>query len=61
MEDAGRHAGFIWSAYGVTAVAILALIGRAVLDGLRQRRALAELERAADPRQAGFSRGVDAG
>ena len=44
MEEAGRHAAFIWSAYGVTTVIALALVIRAVLDHRAQRRALARLE-----------------
>lgn len=45
--EAGRHAAFIWSAYGATAIAVAFLIGRAVLDHRAQQRALAELERRA--------------
>lgn len=44
MDEAGRHAVFVWSAYGVTALVVAALIVRAVLDGVAQRRALARLE-----------------
>lgn len=44
MEEAGRHAVFVWSAYGVTALVVAALIVRAMLDGAAQRRALARLE-----------------
>jgi heme exporter protein D len=44
MIDAGPHAAFIWSAYGVTAAVAAALVGRAVLDSRAQKRALARLE-----------------
>ena len=44
MDEAGRHAAFIWSAYGVTTVIALALVIRAVLDHRAQRRALNRLE-----------------
>jgi heme exporter protein D len=46
MEEAGRHAVFIWSAYGVTTLIGLALVIRAVVDHRAQRRALARLEAA---------------
>ena len=46
MEDAGRHAVFIWSAYGVTTLVALALVVRAIVDHRAQRRALARLEAA---------------
>ena len=46
MEEAGRHAVFIWSAYGATTVIALALVIRAILDHRAQRRALARLEAA---------------
>jgi heme exporter protein D len=46
MEEAGRHAVFIWSAYGATTLVVLALVIRAVLDHRAQRRALARLEAA---------------
>jgi heme exporter protein D len=42
--EAGRHAGFIWSAYGLAALIVLGLVVRAVLDHRAQRRALARLE-----------------
>ncbi len=44
MEEAGRHAGFIWSAYGLAALIVFGLILRAVLDHRAQQRALARLE-----------------
>ncbi|NNM73565.1 heme exporter protein CcmD [Enterovirga sp. DB1703] len=46
MEEAGRHAVFIWSAYGATTLIALGLVIRAVLDHRAQRRALARLEAA---------------
>ncbi len=46
MEDAGRHAVFIWSAYGAATLVVLGLVIRAVLDHRAQRRALARLEAA---------------
>jgi heme exporter protein D len=42
--DLGPHAFFIVAAYGMTAVIVGALIGRAVLDHRAQLRALAEME-----------------
>lgn len=50
--EAGRHAVFIWSAYGVTGLVVLALVIRAVLDHRGQARALARLERKAAPEGA---------
>jgi heme exporter protein D len=44
MGEAGRHAVFIWSAYGVTTLIALALVIRAIVDHRAQRRALARLE-----------------
>ena len=46
MEEAGRHAVFIWSAYGVTTLIALALVLRAIVDHRAQRRALERLEAA---------------
>jgi heme exporter protein D len=58
MEEAGRHAVFIWSAYGVTTLIALALVIRAVVDHRAQRRALARLEAAgAAPPGRDMSRG----
>lgn len=42
--DLGPHASFIWTAYGLSAAVVSALVLRAVLDERRQRRALARLE-----------------
>jgi heme exporter protein CcmD len=44
MEDAGRHAAFIWAAYGAAALIVLGLILRAILAHRAQERALARLE-----------------
>lgn len=38
------HAGFIWAAYGATALAVAGLVIRAVLDHRAQVRALSRLE-----------------
>jgi heme exporter protein D len=45
MPDLGPHAVFIWAAYGVTLVAVAALVTAIVSDDRRQRRLIAELER----------------
>jgi heme exporter protein D len=45
MPDLGPHAAFIWAAYGVTALAMAALVLLIVQDDRRQRWLLAELER----------------
>ena len=42
--DMGPHATFIWTAYGLSATIVSALVLRAILDERRQRRALAKLE-----------------
>lgn len=42
------YATFIWSAYGFTALAVAALIGRAVLDHRAQAAALARFAREED-------------
>lgn len=42
----GPYALYVWSAYAATALAVAALIGRAILDRRAQARALARLERA---------------
>ncbi len=41
----GPFAGFIWAAYGVTALVIAGLIAWLIFDGRRQARALAALEK----------------
>ncbi len=43
MTLSGPHALYVWSAYGATALAIGALVIRAVLDHRAQARALARL------------------
>ena len=45
MPDLGPHASFIVAAYGVTLIAVTALVLTIVADDRRQRRLLAELER----------------
>jgi len=44
MPDLGPHAVFIWAAYGVTFLAVAALVLVIVEDDRRQRRLLVELE-----------------
>jgi len=44
MPDLGPHAAFIWAAYGITFVAVAALVLAIVSDDRRQRRLLADLE-----------------
>ncbi|MGZ3410431.1 MAG: heme exporter protein CcmD [Xanthobacteraceae bacterium] len=44
----GTHAGFIIAAYAVALAVVVALIGWIIADYRTQRRALAELEIAAD-------------
>jgi heme exporter protein D len=45
MLDLGPHASFIIAAYGVTFVAVAALVLATLEDDRKQRRKLAELER----------------
>jgi heme exporter protein D len=45
MPDLGPHAGFILAAYGVTLVAVTALVLAIVADDRHQRHLLAELEK----------------
>ena len=40
----GPHAAFIWSSYAVVALGLGALLAWLILDGRRQRAALADLE-----------------
>lgn len=42
--DLGPHAAFIWTAYGITALVVAALVARAILQEREQRRILARLE-----------------
>jgi heme exporter protein D len=66
--DLGPHAFFIVAAYAVTALVIVGLILRAVLDHRMQMRAIAELERrgvrrrsiGAEPPFRSSQNGVDA-
>ena len=48
--ETGRHAAFIWSAYGVTALVAALMVLRAVLDHRAQLRALARLRRTGEDR-----------
>ena len=43
--DLGPHAIFIWSAYAVCVIVLLAIVAWLLADGRRHRRALADLER----------------
>jgi heme exporter protein D len=43
IVDLGPHAAFIWSAYGVTVLALAGLIAWLVADGRAQERRLAGL------------------
>jgi len=45
MLDLGPHASFTLAAYGVTLIAVAALVLATVGDDLKQRHLLAELER----------------
>jgi len=45
MLDLGKHAVFIWASYGVVACALAGLVLWVWLDGNRQKRDLADLER----------------
>ena len=45
MPDLGPHADFILAAYGVTLIAVTALVLAIVADDRHQRHVLAELER----------------
>ena len=45
MLDLGTHASFIIAAYGVTFIAVGALVFATLEDDRKQRRKLAELER----------------
>ena len=42
--DLGPHAVFIWSAYGITAAVIAALIFRAIAEERKQQRVLVRLD-----------------
>jgi heme exporter protein CcmD len=42
--ELGPHAAYIWSAYGVVAVTLVALIGWLVMDGRRQQRLIDEID-----------------
>jgi heme exporter protein CcmD len=42
--DLGPHAVFIWSAYGITAGVITALVYRAIAEERKQKRVLVRLD-----------------
>jgi heme exporter protein CcmD len=42
--DLGPHAVFIWSAYGITAGVITALVYRAIAEERKQKRVLVKLD-----------------
>lgn len=42
--DLGPHAAFIWSAYGITACVIAALVYRAISEERKQKRVLVRLD-----------------
>lgn len=44
VASLGEHAGFILAAYGVVAIVLGAIITLTLLDGVKQKRALADLE-----------------
>jgi heme exporter protein D len=53
MLDLGPHASFIIAAYGVTFVAVAALVLATLEDDRKQRRKLVELERLGIRRRSG--------
>lgn len=57
--DLGPHAAFIWSAYGVSAAVIAALIFRAVSEERKQRRVLIRLEQQGIRRRSQMGRAGD--
>jgi heme exporter protein D len=58
MDEAGRHAAFIWAAYAAFALVVAGLVIRAVIAHRAQRRALARLEERARRPARGTSRGT---
>lgn len=42
--ELGPHAAYIWSAYGVVALTLAALIAWLIADGRRQQRLIEEIE-----------------
>ncbi|MGH7949084.1 MAG: heme exporter protein CcmD [Candidatus Binataceae bacterium] len=42
--DLGPHATYIWASYSAVALVLAGLIAWLLLDGTRQKRALADLE-----------------
>jgi heme exporter protein D len=57
--DLGPHAAFIWSAYGISAAVIAALIFRAVTEERKQRRVLVRLEEQGIRRRSDMGRNID--
>ncbi len=55
----GTHAGFIVAAYAVALAVVLGLLAWVVLDHVRQRRILAELEERGVRRRARNARGAE--
>jgi len=60
MPDLGPHAAFIWAAYGITFVAVAALVLAIVRDDRRQRRLLADLEQRGVTRRSAKTAGAKA-
>ena len=61
LLDLGPHAGFIWMAYGVSAVILTGLIGWIHIDARNQSRLLADLDsRGIRRRSARTQRGATA-
>jgi heme exporter protein D len=48
--ELGPHAAYIWSAYAVVAMTLVALIGWLIADGRRQQRLIDEFEARSAPR-----------
>lgn len=55
--DLGEHAGFIWMAYGVSALVLAGLIGWIRIDARNQMQLLAELEDKGIRRRSAPARG----
>ena len=61
LFELGPHAGFIWMAYGVSALVLAGLIGWIRIDARRQLNLLADLEaKGIRRRSAGRSQGKKA-
>jgi len=48
--DMGKHAAYVWPAWGATVLVLVALAVRAVMQSLRMKRELARLEADRKPR-----------